>query len=113
MSTRPARSSGLPWRGCAGHLDIKTEPGGERADQQGPRVQGAAPLSAERPGNPDPDAVAPEVVGAAPEVSAELVEQDLGVLEIGSVEALGEPAVDRGEEVMRLPSLASLRPQAS
>jgi hypothetical protein len=38
------------------------------------------------------------------------VEQRLGVLEVGGIEPLGEPAVHRGEEVVGLDPLALLRP---
>ena len=43
--------------------------------------------------------------------STELVEQRLRVLEIGGVEALGEPAVDWREQVAGLSALALMRPQ--
>jgi hypothetical protein len=43
--------------------------------------------------------------------STQLVEQRLGVLEVGGVEALGEPTVDWGEQVVGLPPLALLGPQ--
>ena len=42
----------------------------------------------------------------------QLVEQRLGVLEVGGVEALGEPAVDRGEEVVSLRAFALIGPQS-
>jgi hypothetical protein len=38
----------------------------------------------------------------------ERVEQLLRLDEVGRVEALGEPAVDRGKKIKRLPSLAPL-----
>ena len=43
--------------------------------------------------------------------SGEVVEQGLGVLQIGGVEAFREPAVDRGEQVARLGGLALVVPQ--
>jgi hypothetical protein len=43
--------------------------------------------------------------------SYQLVEQRLGVLQIGGIEALGEPAVNRGEQVVGLLPLASLGPE--
>jgi hypothetical protein len=42
--------------------------------------------------------------------STELVEQRLSVLQISGVEALGEPAVDRREQVKGLGAPALLRP---
>jgi hypothetical protein len=42
--------------------------------------------------------------------SCQLVQQRLGVLQVGGVEALGEPAVDRGEQVARLVALALVTP---
>ncbi len=44
--------------------------------------------------------------------SAQLLEQRLGVLEVGGVEALGEPVVDRREEVVGLVHVALIAPQA-
>ena len=51
--------------------------------------------------------------------SFELVQQDLGLLQVGGVEALGEPAVDRGEEItglicftLRLPQTGQRRCRA-
>jgi hypothetical protein len=44
--------------------------------------------------------------------SAELVEQRPGISEIGGVEALGEPAVDRREQVVRLGAPALLGPES-
>ena len=41
-------------------------------------------------------------------LSAQLVEQHLGVLEVGGLEALGEPVVDRREQVVGLPSVAAV-----
>src|SRR6516165_2874741 len=43
--------------------------------------------------------------------SAQLVEQRFGVLQIGSVEAFGEPAIDRCQEVARCEALALVAPQ--
>ena len=43
--------------------------------------------------------------------SRQLVEQGLGILEVGGVEALGEPSVDRRKQVVRLLPLALLSPQ--
>src|SRR5690242_396166 len=43
--------------------------------------------------------------------SSEFAEQPLGVPKVRGVEALGEPAVDRGEEVVRLPALAPIGPE--
>jgi hypothetical protein len=45
--------------------------------------------------------------------SAELVEQPLGVLQVGGVEALGEPAVDRREEIVGPSALALIAPEAT
>ena len=45
--------------------------------------------------------------------SCQLIEQRLGVLEVGGVEAFGEPAVDRREQVAGLGALALIAPQAS
>ena len=39
---------------------------------------------------------------AIPFLRAQLMEQRLGVLQIGGVEALGEPAVDLGKDCARL-----------
>jgi hypothetical protein len=44
--------------------------------------------------------------------SAEFVEQRLGVLQVGRVEALGEPAIDRGEQVVRLGAPSLLGPES-
>jgi CreA protein len=41
------------------------------------------------------------------------LQQRLGILEIGRVEALGEPAVDRRQQVVSLLALTLLLPQAS
>jgi len=43
---------------------------------------------------------------------SQLVEQRLRLDQVARVEALGEPAVDRGEEVARLGALALVAPQA-
>lgn len=43
--------------------------------------------------------------------SAEFVEQRPGVLEVGGIEALDEPAVDRSQEVMGLGAFALIGPQ--
>jgi hypothetical protein len=43
--------------------------------------------------------------------SCELVEERLGVLQIGGVEALGEPAVDRREQVVGLGAFALIAPE--
>src|SRR6266508_2647021 len=40
-------------------------------------------------------------------------QQGLGLLEVGGVKALGEPAVDLGQELMGIGALALLLPQAS
>ena len=45
--------------------------------------------------------------------SRQLVEQRFSVLEIGGVEALGEPAIDRRDEVARVGSLAPVAPKPS
>jgi hypothetical protein len=45
--------------------------------------------------------------------SRQLVQQGLGVLQVGRVEALGEPAVDRCEEVVRLGVPTLIAPQPS
>ena len=42
---------------------------------------------------------------------AELVEQRLGVFEIGGIEAFGEPAVDGREQLARLAPPALFSPQ--
>ena len=42
-------------------------------------------------------------------LAAQLVQQRLGVLQVGGVEALGEPVVDLGEHSGGLVALASLR----
>jgi hypothetical protein len=44
--------------------------------------------------------------------SCQRVEQRLSVRKVGRFEALGEPAVDRREQVVRFLPLAVLRPQA-
>ena len=44
--------------------------------------------------------------------SHQLLEQRLGVDEVARVEAFGEPAVDRGEEVARFGALALIAPEA-
>src|SRR5271155_4828991 len=49
-------------------------------------------------------------IGTAPS-AAQLVEQRLGVLQVGGVEAFGEPVVDVGEHRARLVALALLREQ--
>ena len=41
----------------------------------------------------------------------QFIEQPLGLLEVGGVEALGEPAVDRGEKAVRLGAPALLPPK--
>jgi hypothetical protein len=46
-------------------------------------------------------------------LSRELLEQRLGLLEVGRVTALGEPTVDRREELVSLSAFALLLPQAS
>src|SRR5215475_4629111 len=43
----------------------------------------------------------------------QLLQQRLGFLEVGGVEALGEPAVDRREQVVRFLAFALLLPQAA
>src|SRR5215831_8275915 len=45
-------------------------------------------------------------------LSPQLFQQRLGLLQVGGVEALGEPAVDRGQELARFHALALLLPQA-
>ena len=40
------------------------------------------------------------------------VQQCLGLLQVGGVKALGEPAVDRGQQLTRLAALALVLPQA-
>ena len=45
-------------------------------------------------------------------MSTELVEQRFGILEVSGVEALGEPAVDRGEEIVGLSAFALIAPQS-
>jgi hypothetical protein len=46
-------------------------------------------------------------------ISSPFVKQRLRLLEVGGVKALGEPAVDRGEELARFAALALLLPQAA
>jgi hypothetical protein len=55
---------------------------------------------------------APEPREAESRPSAQLVEQHLGVLEIGGVEALGEPAIDGGEQLVSLAAFTLVGPQA-
>jgi hypothetical protein len=43
--------------------------------------------------------------------SSQLIEQCLGVLQVGGVEALGEPAIDRCQQRMRLCALALVMPR--
>jgi hypothetical protein len=45
-------------------------------------------------------------------LSTQLVEQRLGILQIGGVEALGEPVVDLGEHPARFVASALLLPQS-
>ena len=47
-----------------------------------------------------------------PTFSGKLVEQRLGVLEVDGIKALGEPAVDRGEEIVGLSAFALIAPQS-
>jgi hypothetical protein len=42
----------------------------------------------------------------------QLIEQRLGLLQVGRIEAFGEPIVDRREKIVRLPSLAMIAPKA-
>jgi hypothetical protein len=42
--------------------------------------------------------------------SCQLVEQRLGIPEVGAIEALGEPAINRHEKVGCLDTLASVSP---
>src|SRR5215510_16004521 len=51
----------------------------------------------------------PEAKVAA--LARELLQQGLGLLQVGGVKALGEPAIDRGQQVMRLLALTLLLPQ--
>ena len=44
--------------------------------------------------------------------SRQRVEERLGVLQVSRVKPLGEPAIDRCEQVIGLSALALLRPQA-
>src|SRR5215468_2803358 len=44
--------------------------------------------------------------------SLQLVEQCLGVDQVARIEALGEPLVDRGEEIARFGALALIAPEA-
>src|SRR5437764_1213277 len=48
-----------------------------------------------------------------PGLILQFVEQRLGLLEVGRVKALGEPTVDRREELVSLSALALLPPQTS
>jgi hypothetical protein len=45
------------------------------------------------------------------ELSAQLIEERLGVLQVGGVEALGEPVIDVGEHRARLVAMTLLREQ--
>jgi len=74
-----------------------------------------------RPGNGEVSAVWRDGIGrnvAVRYVSItvlcpQLTEQCLGFLEVGCIKALGEPTVDRREELVSLSALALLLPQAS
>jgi hypothetical protein len=44
--------------------------------------------------------------------TSQRIEESLGVLQVSGVKALGEPAVDRGEQRVGLSPLALLLPQA-
>jgi hypothetical protein len=46
-------------------------------------------------------------------MSGQLFEQRLGLLQVGGVKALGEPAVDWGQQLARLITLALLLPQVA
>src|SRR5215510_13272212 len=46
-------------------------------------------------------------------LSPQLFQQGLGLLQVGGVKALREPAVDRGQELARVKALALLLPEAS
>ena len=46
-------------------------------------------------------------------ISPQLLQQRLGLLEVGGVKALGEPAVDWGQQLASLRALALLLPQAA
>ena len=65
---------------------------------------GGAPVREVR----QPHGVAP---GGAHAPLLEGLEEGCGVQEVGGVKALGEPAVDRGQEVMRLGALPLLLPE--
>src|SRR5262245_17775746 len=56
--------------------------------------------------------VKPRAISMSASASAQLVEQRLGVLQVARVEAFGEPAVDRGEEIARFGALALIAPEA-
>src|SRR2546425_11892778 len=45
--------------------------------------------------------------------SCQLVQQDLGLLKVGGVKTLSEPAIDRRQQLIGLVALALLLPQAS
>src|SRR5271156_5530111 len=45
-------------------------------------------------------------------LTTQLVEQRLGVFQVAGVEALGEPGVERGEEIARFGASALMPPQA-
>jgi hypothetical protein len=51
--------------------------------------------------------------GAIKNCGGQLVEQSLGLLQIERVEAFGEPAVDRSEQIAGLVSLPLIAPQSS
>src|SRR3712207_2007603 len=59
----------------------------------------------------DGDPAPPRAHPATAPASAERVEQRLGFLKVRGLEAFGEPAVDRREEVVRLSPLAAFRPK--
>ena len=46
-------------------------------------------------------------------ISPQLLQQRLGLLEVSGVKALGEPAVDRGQQLVGLGALALVLPQAA
>jgi hypothetical protein len=49
---------------------------------------------------------------AAISLTTQLVKQGFGLLQIQRVKARGEPAVDRGEKIVRLPRFALVAPEA-
>lgn len=77
---------------------------------EGPLSKSAAPRFLQRTASAE---FFCRTLSAASTAPAELFEKYLGLLEIGGVEALCEPAVDFGEDLARLVSPALFREQPS